>query len=176
MTYLYHRVHPDMQGHTLFPLNQLKDKYPEIYETRKEKYEGREYLLELEIEPLHCLWNDVLFLSPVHPEKIKSALMEAGRKEAFEHQYYQIDIHTLDKENIAVYSYLNIVKNLSLSPGDYVEFSPEAIAEYNYVPETTKQYFRDTYEQGGKPLLYAGIPHILYKGTIDISDVPIVSV
>ena len=159
-----------------YPLNQLKDKYPEVYETRKEKYLGREYLLNLKIEPLDCLWNDVLFLSPVHPEKIKDALMEAGRKKEFDYQYYQIDVNTLKKENIAIYSYPRLIKNFSLSPEDYIDFSPEILAEHNNVPEMTKQYFKETYEQDERPLLYAGIPHVLYKGTIDISDVPIVSV
>jgi len=102
--------------------------------------------------------------------------MEAGRKKEFDYQYYQIDVNTLKKENIAIYSYPRLIKNFSLSPEDYIDFSPEILAEHNNVPEMTKQYFKETYEQDERPLLYAGIPHVLYKGTIDISDVPIVSV
>jgi len=173
--YLYHRVHPDMQGQTLYPLNRLKDKYPKVYETRKEKYLGREYLLNLKIETLECLWNDVLFLSPVHPKKIKKALIEAGRKKDFNEKYYQIDTNDLDIEKIAIYSYPKKVKNFSLSSKDFIDYSPEEIARHNFVPEATKQYYEESYNNGERPLPYVGIPHILYKDTIDVSNVPIVS-
>ena len=67
MTFLYHRVPANMQGDFLSPLNQLKDIYPEAYAEAVKKYEGREFLMNVGIPTLDCLWNDFLFLTAVHP-------------------------------------------------------------------------------------------------------------
>jgi len=39
--YLYHRVDPELKGTTLYPLNQLKNIYPDVYERHVKKYAGR---------------------------------------------------------------------------------------------------------------------------------------
>jgi hypothetical protein len=176
MNYLYHRVHKDMEGNILYPLNQLKDKFPDLYVQKKKKYDGREHVMDTKITPLDCLWNDVLFFSPVHPQEIKKALMEAGRKEEFNAQYYQINADSLEQENTTIYLYKNTIENFGIIPEDFVYYSPDKINNYVSVPDKTKQYFRDAYEQDRRPLLYVGIPHILYKGTLDISNSPIISV
>jgi hypothetical protein len=41
MNYVYYRIPPNMKGDILYPLNELKNTYPEIFEKEAEKYEGR---------------------------------------------------------------------------------------------------------------------------------------
>ena len=42
MVYLYHRVPENLIGETLYPLNELKTLYPDVYAEHVKKYEGRE--------------------------------------------------------------------------------------------------------------------------------------
>ena len=63
-----------MEGETLYPLNKLKDVYSNIYEEARSKYKGREAVMRHKIPYLNCLWNDVLHLTVVHPQKLKDAL------------------------------------------------------------------------------------------------------
>ncbi|TOO19743.1 hypothetical protein CGH40_24485, partial [Vibrio parahaemolyticus] len=76
--YLYHRVPVNLQGNMLFPLNELKQVHDNLYQFHVKKYRDREGALERRVLPLDCLWNDVLHLSPIHPHKIKKALIEQG--------------------------------------------------------------------------------------------------
>ena len=57
---IYHVKRPDFSGTRLYPLNRLKDRLPGIYESAVKKYEGREWLMNVAIPTLGCLWNDVL--------------------------------------------------------------------------------------------------------------------
>lgn len=84
MNYLYHWVPKDLQGDTLFPLNTLKEKYPDLYKKEASKYVGREQIMQDVLPILNCLWNDVLHFSAVHPSLVKEALFESGRTKPFE--------------------------------------------------------------------------------------------
>ena len=44
MNYLFHMVPQNMQGNTLYPLNDLREVNPKIYKEHKKKYKGREHL------------------------------------------------------------------------------------------------------------------------------------
>ena len=77
MNYVYHMIPPLMRGNVLYPLNQLKEVYPELYKEQVEKYNGREWVRKGQILPLNCMWGDVLHLSAVHPAEIQKALLEA---------------------------------------------------------------------------------------------------
>ena len=48
----------------------MKDQHPAVYEEHVKKYKGRERLLRREIPLLNCLWNDVLHISPIHPQLV----------------------------------------------------------------------------------------------------------
>ena len=43
--YVYHRVPENLQGTTLYPLNELRAIHPSNYELEKEKYKGREDIM-----------------------------------------------------------------------------------------------------------------------------------
>lgn len=173
MDYLYHKVPKEMKGDLLYPLNELKDVYPEVYTNEVKKYEGRENLLKVRIPFLDCPWNDVVHLTAVDPAEIKKALIESGRKDAFQISYFRIDPKKLDPQNTIVYLYKQKDLGGISREDNFEEYEAGKVGKYSNIPEETREYYRETISKGEKPLLYHKIPHILYKGKIDISDLEI---
>ncbi|HET8574815.1 MAG TPA: group-specific protein [Candidatus Paceibacterota bacterium] len=159
MNFIYHRVPQNMRGDVLFPLNVLKEKYPEVYDQAAAKYAGREHVLQRKIPFLDCLWNDVIHFSPVHPSEIKKALAEAGSDRIFE--FFQVDAEALPPENTLVYLHHGWEEK------DFISFDPEELRQFSHMPETTKEYYREMISENKSPLLFHGIPHVLYKGSLD---------
>jgi hypothetical protein len=168
MANLYHRVPDNMVGDTLYPLNELKDIHPDVYERERTKREGRERVMEQIIPYLDCWWNEVIHLTAVHPKKIKDAL---NTNKTF--QYYQIDPGRLEPDNTIVYLYNELGP---LTKESFTTYDPNKISEYTELPEETKEYYQERQEQGKRQLLFVYIPHILYKGRIDTSDVEVITV
>ena len=165
-----------MQGNILYPLNLLKEKYLGVYNQEILKYDKREYLLEVKIPSLDCLWNDVLHLSPINPKDIKNALLEAGADLKNNFSFYQIDPNYLDKKNTTVYLYGPDSTLKKTNSDDFEHYEPQNIKKYSKIPSDTKKYYRESISMGKKPLLFYRLPHILYKGTIDITGFPVISV
>jgi len=181
MQYFYHHVPKDFKGSTLYPLNVLKQKYPELYENEVSKYKGREYVTRQRIPILgDCLWNDVIFMTAVHPQKIFDASAEAGWGEIIPQRYFKIDLSTLDKEKLAVYLFKASEPTVQskVNNDDFVKFDLKDVSKYEIVPQSTKDYFRHEYESDHKriSLFYRYIPHILYRGEIDVSNAEIITV
>ena len=170
MQYLYHIVRDDVLGGTLYPLNVLKDKYPGQYKKHIKKYEGRERLLNYKVPILNCLWNDVIHLTAVYQSDINKALTEAGA-EAISSGFYQIDPTTLLVEKTIVFLYKD------MSPGanrEFIKFNINEIEKYSKMRYETKQYYIEAVKVNKRPLLFHGLPHILYKGSINIKGLPII--
>jgi hypothetical protein len=171
MNYIYHLVPKEMSGEVLFPLNTLKETEPDLYEKESAKYVGREQIMQDKLPILNCLWNDVLHLSAVHPSLVKEALLEAGRTKSFHSEFYEIDPHLLDPENTIVYLYKNNKRGDKLKEDNFAKYNPDDIAQYSAMPTETKDYYKEMYMQGKNPLLFHKIPHILYRGSLDVSKV-----
>src|SRR4051812_37580591 len=105
INYIYHKIPKDMHGNVLFPLNVLKEIHPDLFQKEALKYVGREYIMEQKIPFLNCLWNDVLHFSAVNPSVLKNNLIEAGRTEPFNAEFFQIDPHLLNPKDTIVYLY-----------------------------------------------------------------------
>lgn len=159
-----------MKGDILFPLSLLKSTEPNIYNAAIEKYKNREWVLTEEITPLHCLWNDAIHLTAVEPIEIKKALQEAGSEIDFE--FYKIDPCSLKPEDTTIYLY-NKAKG---EPKEFIPYDPKTLQLYSHMPNATKQYYQEMKSNEKQPLLFHLVPHILYKGTIDISKAEIVKV
>lgn len=172
--YLYHRVPPDMQGTILHPLNSFKETNPELYLSKAKKYENRKFVMEQIIPTLDCLWNDVLQLSPIHPAEIKNALVEAGGSPG-EMKFYQIDPDLLDPKQTTICFYQRS-KEDNLHNKYYSEYDPKKLAEHSVLSQDTKDYFKRQFSNGEKPLMFGFVTHIFYKGSIDISGLPVIVV
>jgi len=175
MNYLYHSVPKDLQGNILYPLNVLKEKYPEIYTQQVSKYIGREHITQQQIPVLDCLWNDVLHFSAVNPKEIKQALIEAGYKD-ITMNYYQVDPKLIDPKNAIVYLYAHTDNKDKMNRVNFAPYDPKEVSKFSAMPQTTKDYYKEMIGKGDRPLLYHRVPHILYKGTLGIADMPIVTV
>lgn len=173
--FLYHMVPADMQGTVLHPLNSLKDKNPELYLSKAEKYKDREHVMEQFIPTLECAWNDVLHFSAINPQELKQALVEAGM-EPREMKFYQIDPSLLDPEQTTIYLYQEKASADKMNPKNFAEYNPDTLGEHSVLSQMTKDYYKEKFSKGERPLLFVGVPHILHKGPIDVSDLPVIVV
>jgi hypothetical protein len=176
--YVYHWVPVDLLGDVLYPLNQLKSLYPSLYVTKAAKYQNREAVMQARLPLLDCLWNDVLHFSPVHPSKVQEALAEAGFGRKLR-RYYEVDplAKGFNATNTVVFLHqrLNLEK-FELEAADFRAFNPTELSTLGEIPDATRTYYRQMFEQGKRPLVYLYVPHILYQGRLDISDVNIIEV
>jgi|TARA_B100001964_G_C13930059_1_gene464148 hypothetical protein len=175
MQYLYHRVPPNMDSSTLYPLNKLKNTNPAIYAERIKKYKGREFVMEQRIPTLDCLWNDVIHLSAVHPQKIENELKKFGSA-LRGRKFFQIDPNLLEPKNTTVYLFKQTDSKDKFVPENWTEYNPNDLEKYNKPSNKTIDYYKRTLAEGERPLLWLFIPHILYKGSIDTSKLKIIEV
>jgi hypothetical protein len=170
--HLYHWVPKNMQGTTLYPLNQLKITMPEVYAEHVKKYVGREKLLERKIPILNCFWNDVLHFTAVHPDKVNAALNEAGI-ETKSWACYKIPTDKILGENAVAFLY---TKPFSAEDkAVYEVFSPDHMDQYAQIPPETIDYYKECKAAGKKPLVYHLVPHVLYKGSISTEYLEVIN-
>lgn len=168
-------VPQDMRGTTLHPLNELKTIHPDLFASQAGKYEGRSHIMEQFIPTLEAAWNDVLHFTAIHPAELKKALVEAGVGPR-EMKFYQVDPALLDPAKTTIYLYSDKSGSEKMAPENFAEYDPQGLDVHAILPETTKQYYKDQVAKGGKPLLFIGVPHILHKGSIDVSNLPVLTV
>lgn len=172
MSFIYHGIPEQMVGDQLIPLNQMQDKMPEIRAKNLEKYKNREEILERKIPLLDCLWNDVLQFLPLHPQKVFELQKSLGLiSEVPSYKYYEIDLETLDADKTVVF--------FKTAPGDentevkwLVDVDFSVIQD---IPRATMDYYKSLVGTGQPPFNYQFIPHIVYKGVINIADLPIIT-
>jgi hypothetical protein len=171
MPYLYHAVPERMLGSTLYPLTALKGIAPELHDKYAAAYVGRESVMQHEIYPLGCLWNDAIFLCPVHPAKLIGALAKMGRRTGFR-TYFEIDARRLDPELTTVYLH----EKRAVDPSQFVSYDPETVCEdYGEIPSRTLRYYRASLRDNLRPMLWGYVPHVLYKGEIETQGCSIIS-
>ena len=182
MSVIYHMITQNFKGNTLYPLNQLKTQFPEIYAAQAQKYIGREVLMQRQVPLLNCLWNDVLHFSPLHPSKIRAALVSVGFKWNIR-PWFAIDpiVSGFCSENAVIF--LNTppedpteLSNFDFPKSDFVYFSLEHLEKLTKmeVPSATLEYLRFAKNNNERPVLFNHVPHVFYRGAIDVSDVEIV--
>lgn len=166
--YVYHIVPEQVVGDTLYPLSQIKGVYPEEYKKLMGKYEGRDRLLAMRIPQFNCTWADVLHMAAVHPNNMVKALAKAGISKSF--RYYEIDPEMLDEENLLIFT--NPKRDgeriYDLLDEYFIKFNANELDKWTYIPDETIQHYRDRTAEGKHILIFFMIPHVLYKGNIDI--------
>ena len=173
MNYLYHMI-PKMRGNILMPLNALKERYPNIAAKHLEKYHGREKILSQRIPPLNCLWNDVLHFTAVHPKKTHAALKKAGFEGLLTRRWFKIDPRLIDPHQTTVFLYNDEIERDAKE--NFTTFSIGNLSQYNAIGRETSHYYREKRAREERPLLFHLIPHILYKGNLDISDLEVIEI
>ena len=164
-----------MAGTVLYPLNALRDREPEVWRREVAKYEGREHVREKPIPPLGCLWNDVLHLSTVHPSLVVAELKAVGL-EPLKHNFFELDADSLDPERTVIF--LNRRSQVSERGDDsqWLPFDHANLAGLTEITESTRRYYRESAARGRRPLLYAYLPHVLFRGELETRELPIYEV
>ncbi|MDQ7797406.1 MAG: hypothetical protein RDU76_00495 [Candidatus Edwardsbacteria bacterium] len=165
---VYHKVPDELQGDTIYPLNRLKDIFPGVYQKQAAKYTGRENLLQRKVPILNCLWNDVIHLTAINPKIIFSYLRQIGFEYPL-HGFYEIDFSKLDPDYCIEMIY-------SGGERKYRKIESDNFPKVENLPAETIEYFKNCWKEKTHPLLFKGIPHILYKGAINIKGTAIIEV
>lgn len=171
---LYHRLPPNMEGTKLIPLNEQRNLFPGLYKAAVQKYVDRMSVMEQTIPHFECLWNDVLFLSPVHPQIMNNA-RRLYKVPTPERRWFEIDSDLLEQDNLLLYRH---------RPKWLVDMEPEK-DEYEAFTKLDKEEKGSlaTLQEAGiwsirkwrEEALYWGfVPHILYRGHIETTGIPTV--
>lgn len=164
-----------MRGDTLYPLNTLKEIYPDVYVAEAKKYEGREILMETIIPMLNCKWNDVLHLSAVDPREVDAAVSALGHP-LLARRFLRIDPLALEEKRAVVYLNRHATPRERLAPENWERYDPTTVETYATISQETLAYYRDSYASGKHPLLWHGIPHFLYAGNLSLKDHAIIKI
>jgi len=172
MTYIYHAVPERMEGDTLIPLNQMRTSHPGLYAQYLQKYKGREELLQRKVPLIGCLWNDVVQFLPLHPSKIFQLQQKLGLIDKIPpYKYFQIELASLDPKKTVVYFKNAPGEENALVKGlQSVDF-----AQLQEIPSATINYFTSLIDTGELPFNYQFVPHVLYKGAVDISKSSVIT-
>jgi hypothetical protein len=171
--HVYHRKSEAFTDDKIYPLNSLP--YPEVKEKARQKYAGREALLETRVSPLDCLWNDVIHCTPVHPQKVMSALSAAGFKTP-KMEFFVIPFEMLDPKSTTIFLSSSDPNSDRYAANNYLELTADHLRNRQEFPEATLRYYQESKQQNRNPLMYVGVPHILYKGVIAVSELSIITV
>lgn len=166
MNFIYHGVPDSLIGNILIPLNQMRSVMPDIRDKNLKKYKGREEILKRKLPLLNCLWNDVVHFLPLHPQKVFELQLELGLiPDIPPYKFYEINLGNLNpKKTVVFFKTAPGEENSEVRWLSEIDFT--ALQE---IPEATVAYYKTFVGTGELPFNYQFIPHILYKGTVDIS-------
>ena len=81
----------------------------------------------------------------------------------------------LDKNLIIVFLYpKNIIERDKRKA--YTRFKVNNLKKYGKIPVKTKKYFKKTFDEYQRPFWFHLIPHILYRGNINIKNCEVIEV
>lgn len=166
--HIYHRIPRNMTGEVLYPLSELQKIDPALYNVHAAKYEGREHLMEERIPLLeNCLWNEVIFLAAVHPAHFRRAFESVGFEYPRPFRAFEFDVAYLDHSRMAVIMTMEMNR-----PRTYEPFDPTRFKEYEVIPQKTLDYWKQERNAHKRPFHWMHVPHILYRGSLDVSSIP----
>lgn len=172
MAYFYHGIPEDFEGHELIPLSAMHKRRPDLHEKYLAKYKGREEILDRRLPLLDCLWNDVVQLLPLHPQKLFALQKQLGLIDHVpDYKYFQIDSDQLDDAKAVVY--------FKTAPGEEnvtVKWLKDVnLDELQEIPPATAKYYESMVGTCELVFNYQFVPHIIYRGSIDISKASVIT-
>ncbi|UPW83858.1 group-specific protein [Lysinibacillus sp. Ag94] len=181
MDYVYHMIPKKMTGEVLISLNEIKLIDSELYKTYSKKYSDhpeRPSLFLKRIPKLNCLWNDVIFLLPLHPYYVYEALYSLGLSIKKDLMFYEIPTERLMKNKNGVYFYNK--ENYRGPASDIPDEEIQVIDIISYpecsaLPSDALAYFTEQHKKGVNFGMFAHIPHILSLGNINIKGVNMIN-
>jgi hypothetical protein len=163
-----------MRGQMLLPLSELQFVFPDIYKLERQKYAEREFIMEQRIPYLDCSWNDVLHLTAVPPRLLELALRKVGIR--FRREFFAIESEIIAPSRAIVYLNNQSENSNKMEPNNFAPFIPAQLHKYAELPTNTVSYYQRMKASGRRPLLFHGVPHILYRGAISVATSEIITV
>lgn len=167
--YLYHQVPRQFFGWDIVPLNQIKRFDHGLYTQYLQKYKGREHVLKTIIPLLQCGWSDVLFLTAVSPDEWKRVF------HTIDHAIDTLSFYQIPLGKINIHSAVVMEYNES-NHERFSWFYPRNLKKIGKIPEKTCAYYKEAHDKGEPVFLHHLVPQILYRGTLNISGCPIITV
>ncbi|WP_433162960.1 hypothetical protein [Kribbella sp. CA-247076] len=167
-TLLYRAAIHDLRGTEILPLNLLREQHPDLYEREAGKYSQRPETMDQPVHPLGCRWNDVVFLSPVHPAPIFDALRESGRIGPGALDFWTVDAELLEPDRTCILLKRYDPEFRPQPASDYLPYSPATVATLSTPSDRALTRLRTL--NATEPLFpWADIPHILHRGPLSIT-------
>lgn len=172
MYFIYHAVPEQMIGQKLIPLNLMKSVLPEVRNKNIQKYRSRKEILERKVPLLNCLWNDTVQFLSLHPQKVFNLQHKLGLiPDVPPYKFYEIALSSIDASQTVIFS--------KTAPGEEnVEVSWLSEVDFGTlqeIPRATLAYYKTLVGTGELPFNYQFIPHVLFKGMVDISEQKIIT-
>ena len=175
--YVYHLKQNGFIGTQLLSLNELRLISSELFDKFSEKYSWRPKLKQAQVPILNCLWNDVIHLSPMPMQIIFDEAMRVGH--ILPNRYaFKIPIRELDATQLVevqTYPYLSDL-DYNIPPESTQKVVTESFESLEEIPFHLTKYYESCKANNIAPLLFNGLPHILFKGKIDLSSVETIQV
>lgn len=166
---LYHHVPNNQVGHVIYPLNQMIEKFPDLYKEHYAKYDN---IKEKDVEiPGFGYWNDCVNLMPVSPGLVKEELEKFGHDTNWEWRFYKINYEDLDRSKLVI---MVTTDSGGVFERKFIQFSKEAYDKYCHIGEATRACFKKAKDNNEQPNTFARIPHVLYKNTINTKNLEVV--
>lgn len=173
-----------MRGTTLFPLNGLKDRFPDVYARERKKYDGRESVLDWVVPGLGVPWADTVNLSGLDPRLLVAARLQLGVpfSRLLERPLARIPIERLTGSPAVVYTsathWINSSpgEDVPLTPPDseFSRFDPNAYSELREVPQLHLDYLLHQKTHGKLALGFVFVRHVLVAGPVDLSGIDLI--
>ena len=118
----------------------------------------------------------ILHFSPISRQKILNVWEELGVKiEGIEFPTYKIPIEDLKKENLIYFDPQVYQRgNFEFSEKQIRKFCPDSYSELNSVTDEQVELWKKDQEEGRRLFWYSHTTHVLYKGSVKISDYEII--
>jgi hypothetical protein len=180
MNYLYHLCAHDFQGTILYPLNGLRDRFPEVYERERVKYVGREPVLEYIVPGLGVAWAETVNLSALDPRLLVAERLKLGVPFSRLLARRLVRIPADRVIGLPAVNYRSESHWINSSPGEanvpltppeheFSSFDVSTYQETRAVPRLHSEYLLRQKERGELALGFVFVPHVLVGATIDIS-------
>jgi len=140
---LYNVKRKNLIWNTIFPLNKLEDKYPELYKKYKEIYNWREEMMNIIIPKMNCKFNDVIQMSPINPKIILDEMKKIWFKIDYEINIFEIESNILNSNNLFIFKYK--WWKVKFTDKEIISFN-ENYFKNTELSEFTKEYYKECYK------------------------------
>mgnify|MGYP000858987537 CR=1 FL=1 len=89
-------------------------------------------------------------------------------------QWFEIAPRALDASRLYVYWYLHSNPDLKEDPANWEPFRESLLPRLQKVPEATRDHYADAARSGRRPFAFYRIPHVLYRGGLELEGVQVI--